>query len=460
MERNVKILTYCNYDNESIINNLDKTVYDYEYILEIFTPVLKRLGKVINIKSPFEEVDKIYHECLAKNERCVFLVFMPPHLSVIGLDCPTYSIFAWGYSTIPDTIWNNDLRNDWCNIFAAQRKAITFSNYTVDIVKSVMGEKFPIVAIPPPVWQRIQALKNNLRVINKDKLVKIFFNGVFIDSNDIKISDEKFTFENTITADKSALKMLFFFRKYIFRLLPSFCLSPLKFTKRKVLQMRNKMKNSKYVNNSITFDSSIFYTAVLDNGCESKDYINIITAFCWAHRENSEVTLIVKLHLNDNENIHQAYKLLTQLLPFKCRIIFIFGFMGSNEYAKLISLTTYYVNASSSAGVCIPLLKFMSYGVPVISPAHTAMADYIFNENAFIVKSSFEINVWPHDPHHLYKTGSNRIDWESLKDAYLDSYHIINTQNYTNKANHAKKIIENYCNDDLVEQKMRSFLEI
>lgn len=53
------------------------------------------------------------------------------------------------------------------------------------------------------------------------------------------------------------------------------------------------------------------------------------------------------------------------------------GFLSDKSYRKLIHATSFFVNASSGEGLCLPLMEFMACGVPAIAPNRTAMADYV-----------------------------------------------------------------------------------
>ena len=80
----------------------------------------------------------------------------------------------------------------------------------------------------------------------------------------------------------------------------------------------------------------------------------------------------------------------------------------------------------TSKRLCMPLMEFMSAGVPAIAPDHTAMADYITTDNAFIVRGTREHNVWPHDPEQMFRTMRYRIEWDSIVEAFEDAAAMLN----------------------------------
>jgi glycosyltransferase involved in cell wall biosynthesis len=97
------------------------------------------------------------------------------------------------------------------------------------------------------------------------------------------------------------------------------------------------------------------------------------------------------------------------------------GFLAADQLRELVRATDYYVNASSAEGQCLPLLEFMAEAVPAIAPNHTAMEMYINEDNAFIVRSSLEPQAWPIDPRRAYRTTTQRISWDSLRQCFVDS---------------------------------------
>ena len=69
----------------------------------------------------------------------------------------------------------------------------------------------------------------------------------------------------------------------------------------------------------------------------------------------------------------------------------------------------------------MPLTEFMRAGVPAVAPDHSAMRDYIDDTNAFVVRSSREPASWPEDTSHALRTFRWRIDWDSLRQAFVDA---------------------------------------
>ena len=209
--------------------------------------------------------------------------------------------------------------------------------------------------------------------------------------------------------------------------------------------------------------SGVVYTSVFNPADGRKNWIDIVTAFCYAHRGNTDATLVLKMVTNDPGSYMGTLRLLlTQLAPFKCRIVAIRGFLPTEEFEKLMAATSYYVNASHCEGLCLPLMEFLSCGIPAVSPDHTAMADYINTRVAFPVESSIEQNVWPEDTRDLFRTLRYRINWESLHNGLLESYRVAteDPQHYQRMSKSASKEMKDYCSVAAVTRKLSKFLKV
>jgi hypothetical protein len=208
--------------------------------------------------------------------------------------------------------------------------------------------------------------------------------------------------------------------------------------------------------------SGVVYTSVFNPADGRKNWIDLVTAFCYAHRSNTDATLVLKMVTNDPDSYMGTLRLLlTQLSPFDCRIVAIKGFLPTEEYEKLMAATSYYVNSSHCEGLCLPLMEFLSSGIPAVSPDHTAMADYVNDRLAFPVKSSREQNVWPEDTRDLFRTFRYRINWETLRDGFLESYQVATKDpgRYRQMSEAAAQEMENYCSVAAVTRKLDQFLK-
>lgn len=470
----MKFLLHAQVAQDTIDKQLGTADYSYFFLLRAFSAVLAQLGEVVQLRE-IEEADLIHAQCVARNEPCVLLSFAPPHKTPLGLACPTVPVFAWEYPDIPERIeeasWMDDPRHDWRRVFALTGRAITLSSHTVEAVKRSMGESFPIVAIPAPIgpiaWRaamgrppdpahgvllRVNASLADSRRMGLDATGLVCLeeeDGTGFDPADAQIlparpitaervdeltsSRPPMATEPDEPDDDSGASA------------PLGCgwdLPP-------AMPIRTRLHG-------------LVYTAVLTPTAGRKNWEDLITAFCWTFRDTEDVTLILKLAGTDlQRHHHQLLMLLTKLSPLKCRVIAINGYLSDVDYAALVDATTYYVNTSLCEGLCLPLVEFLSEGVPAIAPDNTAMADYIRDDLAFVVASYPGIpTVWPHGDSEVNRTSYHQLDWESLTAAFRCSYEVAHHDpaRYSEMSRRACGAMQAYCGPEIVKSSLHAFL--
>ena len=103
----------------------------------------------------------------------------------------------------------------------------------------------------------------------------------------------------------------------------------------------------------------------------------------------------------------------------------------------------------------------MSAGVPAITPRHTAMVDYVTEQNSFVVEHTWNFVPWPNDPSLRFRTRNFPIKWESLCDAYILSYQIrkMHDEQYEKMRKDARSALFKVCSKLVVEEKLERFLK-
>lgn len=207
----------------------------------------------------------------------------------------------------------------------------------------------------------------------------------------------------------------------------------------------------------------VVYTSVFNPGDDRKNWGDMLTAFCHAFRDEPRAVLLLKMtHHALGSFLGQFHYLLQRIGPVQCRILILHGFLDDDAYRQLVDASTYCVNTSRCEGLCLPLMEFMSLGIPAVSPRHTAMLDYVNADNTFIVASSAEPGIWPHDPRALLHTLRSRIDWRSLVDAYRASFRVALEEpaRYQRMSEQAQAAQLAFCAHDTVRSKLAAFFDI
>ncbi|WP_243050005.1 glycosyltransferase [Dyella sp. RRB7] len=421
----MKLLTYTSTPARDLQSQLGRPEYSYRFVVQEFRPLLRSLGDVIEVEHPEWEVDAIYEACRRHGEECVFLCFMPPNKTPVGLACPTIPVFAWEYEALPFEAFGGKPRNDWRRVLASVGSALTHSTYTVECTRAAMGNQFPIASVPAPLWDRMQSPREPL---SAPAILSI----------------------DAIVIDSHLIDLFAYRRSAINAALP------------KVLPVP---PGCEFGRHNIVLDG-ILYTAIFNPFDGRKNWLMMVSAFCEALRDRSDATLLIKLtHHDPAEIIPEIIEAIYKMGPMQCRVVLVHAYLHQSAYDLLLAATTFAVNASHGEGQCLPLMEYMAAGKVAVAPRHTSMRDYIDHDCAFVVDSTEEIGTWPHDPRQIFRTLRQRIHYHSLVAAFRQSYYVATKEPavYEAMSRAAIDSLRRYCSMEVVrprlEQSIRERLD-
>ncbi|MBC3268649.1 glycosyltransferase [Pseudomonas sp. SWRI81] len=480
----MNFILYSDVNDRTISQSLGRPEYSYYFVLKAYRPVLESLGQV-HVVSSAAEVDPLYRQLQQAGQDSLFLSFAPPHKTPIDLHCPMVCVIAWEYDSIPSEVSDDDPRHDWRQTLARHGRVITLSTHTAQAIRRSLGEDFPVLVLPTPLWERFAEVRRDYPSVPVNPGSTLQIKGCIIDSHALGLSadgliapilDEQqipepeaiepvpeptpepppeltlrrrafitrhYLYEGyKALARPSEHTPLFllkhnlrqWYREAVSDLLPSAIREerpellepapPAPAVAEVPAQPEHPQALLPDTRQHVQIDvSGVVYVSVFNPEDGRKNWHHLITAFCWAMRDADDATLVLKITQNDLSSYYvHLITLLSQLSPFACRVVVMHGYLEDEEFARLYGAASFYVNASRCEGLCLPLMEFMSCARPVIAPNHTAMGDYIDERVAFIVKSGREPAIWPEDARILYRTLRHRPDWGSLKAAYEDSY--------------------------------------
>jgi glycosyltransferase involved in cell wall biosynthesis len=506
----MNFILYSDVNDSSISQSLGRPEYSYYFVLKAYRPVLESLGRV-HVVSSTAEVDPLYRQLLAVGEDSLFLSFTPPQKTPNDLECPTICVVAWEFDSIPDEQWDNDPRQDWTQMLARQGRVITLSSHTARAIRRAMGEDFPVLVLPTPLWEKFAAIRSRHASMPVNPGSSLDIKGCILDTRVLGLSADSLipvslTTEQLaeIEAEQEALrpppltlKRRFVIARHYLRLwaLDLGKAQPVPVHRTYFLSqwylegIRDLLSDAAHERlasflpaiaspQSVavpeptpptvpdttaqveTEVDGVIYISVFNPRDGRKNWHRLISAFCWAFRETEDATLVLKITHNDLSSYHaELMTLLAQLSPFACRVVVMHGYLDDPQYARLYEAASYYVNASRCEGLCLPLMEFMACGKPVIAPDHTAMEDYIDERVAFVVESSEELTIWPQDSRIIYRTLRYRPDWGSLKTAYENSYRMAREQpqEYQRMSRAAIERMHDYCAFAPVQQRLADF---
>lgn len=431
------ILVGSKIDQASIQGSLGKPEYSYFFLMKDFLPALERLGTVLPVKST-DEIERLSEQYRAAGEEVVFLSFSPPHQVPLGLSCPTVVVFAWEFDTLPSVAWDDNPQNDWRYTFARVQGAIATSQETARLILQ-HAAALPVTALPAPIWDRYAEPEaaEGLAVALGER--QFSFAGIVIDSPTLGLSADGLVrkTEPVLKAPEPELEaetapaILRSTAWPLTKALLSGWWREVRLPLGPLLKAPPPSEAAAAQDPVVATEprllsvSGVVYTTVLNPADGRKNWVDLVTAFCWAFKHTENATLVLKMTHHDLEHYRVVLMtLLSRLAPFRCRVLVLHGFLEDTQYRELIRASTYYVNASSCEGLCLPLMEFLASAKPVIAPDHTAMADYLNEQLAFVLKTSLEPTCWPHDPTGMLFTHKHRLNWQSLMEAFRESHRV------------------------------------
>lgn len=458
------ILVNCKISPSTIASSLGKPEYSYYFLLKEFLPALQQLGTVIEVDD-LAAVDRLYDEH-RETQQVIFLSVSPPHQTPVDLRCPTVCMFAWEFYNIPNRAWDNEPRNDWRYVFARIAGAIACSEESAQAVRDAMGQDYPVIALPAPLFERFEPLRKAQGWLPRQPERSFEFTGFMYDSPQLGLSADGLV-QHMQRPEPDILQS---------KLAPAARKSFWQTTQAQWRGWRAAAAHNQQLKAQVTTEvtpseapanhyhielSGTVYTTVLNPLDSRKNWYFIVVNFCWAFRDDPDATLLIKATHHDLEVYRiELLTVLSRLAPFSCRIVLVHGFLTHEQYQQLINITDFYLNASSGEGLCLPLMEFLSSGKPVLAPMHSAMRDYLNPDCSFIIDSSIELCQWPPDPYGSFSTHRYRINWHSLMQQLQDSHQIAQHQpeRYQHMSLAAAASMERFCNLQLITHKLSDFL--
>lgn len=174
--------------------------------------------------------------------------------------------------------------------------------------------------------------------------------------------------------------------------------------------------------------SGIVYSTILNPFDIRKNWRGIIEAFLRALGDQEDATLVVKLAVSQRmrqEALHNLLHFYQRLrLRHRAKVVVVGAYLSDQQMYELARGSTYYLNASHAEGACLPLQDSLAAGRPGIAPAHTAMAEYIDGQVAFVVPSHSEPIHWQWDSQRRPTTTWQQIRRRDLVAQLRSSYQV------------------------------------
>ncbi|CAI8874587.1 MULTISPECIES: glycosyltransferase [unclassified Pseudomonas] len=183
----MNFILYSDVNDRSISQSLGRPEYSYYFVLKAYRPVLESLGRV-HVVTSTDDVDPLYLQLRQADQECLFLSFAPPHKTPIGLQCPMVCVIAWEYDSIPTEYAGDDVRQDWRQTLARHGRVITLSTHTAQAIRRSLGEDFPVLVLPTPLWERFAQVRRDCPSVPVNPGTTLQIKGCIIDSRALGLS--------------------------------------------------------------------------------------------------------------------------------------------------------------------------------------------------------------------------------------------------------------------------------
>jgi hypothetical protein len=129
----------------------------YRTVLEAFLPLLRELGETIVVRDAQAEVPALQREAQVRGERCLLLCFADPDQIPRGLPCPALSVLLGPFDVLGDSARPGETAVDWRAALAPHGAALALSSAARAVVRTVMGDAFPVQPLAVPLFERFAA---------------------------------------------------------------------------------------------------------------------------------------------------------------------------------------------------------------------------------------------------------------------------------------------------------------
>jgi len=380
-----------------------------------FLPLLHGIGAISEVHGAGEEIEPRIQTAIQRGELPLLIAFAPPHLLPDSKHCPMIAFFAWAYDTIPVESWGNNPRNDWRYDLQTCAGVVTHSRYALHAIDAATRSAVPAISIPVPVPTAFFELFDAAGTPATGSNWELQFDGVVIDSHALGLDHDVRGSEISYVPAPCKVRL-----------------------------------------------PGIVYCLVVDPIDNSKNWLDSLLAFGFAFHDNADVALIIKLSHYDTARICELLHYeMRKMAPYRCRIVAIATWLDAQQFEQLVKNSTYVINSARAETQGLTLLEFMAAGKPAITPQHTALADYIDDDAAFIVASSREWIHWPHDPRMMLRAHRYRIDWSSYHDALVNSYAVAtqDMQRYSVMSLCAHNAALRHCAPVSTAQPLRNYMD-
>ena len=426
------LFTTSSLSSSEVADRCGDDCYSYFFVQRAFLPLLQRWGTVEEVSQSAGRVHDSVSAALEAGRSALHLSFLPLQYLQLAEGAANVAFPFWEYPHIPNYDVAGNPRNNWVRMADCLDLILTACNFTRDAFLRE-GVQTPLEVVPVPIadayfqlppWQPDQQVVLNcpcyvlpqgepgsrLRHVARRAVKRA---GVQV---------------------REQCRMVY--RKGVRPLLPPSLHQRLASTSHTVIGKEPPtIPLTPAERFPIPFTASgrlelsgIVYTTILNPFDIRKNWRGMIDAFLRALGDQEDATLVVKLAVSQRmrqEALHNLLHFYRRLrIRHRSKVIVVGAYLSDEQMYELARASTFYLNASHAEGACLPLQDALAAGRPGIAPAHTAMAEYIDHQVAFVVPSHSEPIYWQWDPERRRTTTWQQIRRRDLIAQLRSSYQV------------------------------------
>jgi hypothetical protein len=441
-----------------------------QFLKRAIWPVLNAIGEPVGVglDADLRAICQNYREA---GRPVVLCHFGLPLSQAVEPGCPCFYVFPWAFADLPPEAAT------WRAPLARSEGVITFSQQAADAIRTLMGNDFPVLVSAAQPWERFAALAPDEGLSISLAPRTLDFRGQLLDSPSIGLcvdglarveppSSSPLPQEAPVAAAQplawrrrlaiSRTLLRDWWNEAVVELLrPRPTAAAMPAPPRQVPDGCLPAIEQKVRLHGVIF------TCVLSAEDPSRNWTEMLTAFCWTFRDQPDATLVFKLtHSNLSSGRIAMLTNLSRLSPFQCRVVVINAHLEDTEYARLVAASHYLVHPAQSEGSALTVQEFMSAGRPVLAPRHSALCEWIGDDHPFLIRSAEQPAYWVQDADKRLHLRDHRLDWTSMCEVFARAFAVAmeNAQRYRQLSRAAREAARERCDRTRLADNWRQFL--
>ncbi|AGI21993.1 putative glycosyltransferase [Pseudomonas sp. ATCC 13867] len=446
------------------------------FLAHALWPVLMRLGEPVEVVAD-TDVAALCRHARDQGHRVAICSFGFPPPSGLEDGCPCFHVLPWAFDSLETA------PEDWRVHLERSAGAITFSEQAARAIRRLMGADFPVLVSAAQPWERFAGLGSEEGCAPSLRPRTLSFRGQLLDSPSIglsvdglarpepepepepepvldaePVSDEPAPsrWQQRLNVSRALLRDWFkeaFIAPLQVRQAPLEAPAPPPVT---VEVVSNELP---VVEQRVRLHGVVF-TCVLRAEDETRNWTEMLTAFCWTFRDQPDATLVFKLTHSDLSSGRIAMLTnLSRLSPFQCRVVVINAYLEDAEYERLVAASHYLVHPAQSEASAITVQEFMSAGRPVLAPCHSALSGWVDDDSELRLRSSVQPAYWGRDPDKRLYLRDHRLDWVSFCEVFARGFAIAvdEPERYRALSQRARAVVRERASLDDMAEAWRTF---